>query len=357
MTINARVAVLPPGSQRVEIRDVELPAPGPWDVVVAQQSSGVCHSQLHIIDNAARQSPMVLGHEAAGTVTAVGERVESVKPGDDVLVTWLPRRRDIDRTATPTRVPLGDGTEAITGNIFTWGTHTVIDEQFVVKVERGTPPALASVVGCAVMTGAGAVLNSVTVEPGSSVVIWGVGGVGQSAVAAARTIGASSIVAVDLTEEKLELARSFGATHAVNGSAPDAIEQILVITETARGRGADYVFDCIGRPETVRLAFEATRKGAPGRWPGGTVVMVGAPAGRPLELDGMDILIGEKSLVGSFGGSCEPETDFPTFLEWHRDGTLDLDRLVTNRYKLDEANEAVADLRSGTVTGRAVLEF
>jgi Zn-dependent alcohol dehydrogenase len=253
---------------------------------------------------------------------------------------------------------LTNGTHAVTHNTFTWATHVVLDEQHVVKAPEGTPDMLGSIIGCAVMTGAGAVLNLVRRGPGQlSVAVWGAGGVGLSAVAAARNLGAHPVIAVDVDDTKLRLAREFGAGELVNAAKVDPVARVRELTRSDRGfEGADYVFECTGRPECVRLSVAAARGGIPGLEHGGSAVVVGAPQ-RPVELDGMDILYGQKRLVGCLGGGCVPDRDFPTFVDWTRDGRLDLDALVTDRYPLDGVNDAVADLRAGRIRGRAILEF
>jgi Zn-dependent alcohol dehydrogenase len=356
MTVEARVAVLPPDSRELAIKTVDIPDPGPFEVIVAQTATGVCHSQLHQINNRARTQPLVLGHESIGTVLATGSEVRYVAPGDTVLVSWLPRTPGAPRRPAPSRVRLRSGEWAYTHNIFGWATHTVVDEQFVLKAPDGTPHDVGAIIGCAVMTGAGAVLHTSQLQPRDSVVIWGVGGVGLSAVAAARALGADPVVAVDLSSEKLDLALALGAHHVIDASNGDPVARVRELTKSEHGTGADVALDCIGRPETVRQCMASIRAAQLGCGPGGTTVLVGAPTG-PLDIDGMDLMTGEKRLVGCRGGDCLPERDYPLFVEWHRTGRLNLDRLVTNRYSLDEINGAIADLEAGRVLGRAILEL
>ena len=357
MSVEANVAVLPPGQLQCRIERVELPAPGPWEVLVEQRASGVCHSQLDFIDRGSAE-PLVLGHESIGSVLATGGEVSHVQPGDEVLITWLPRSGAASRKPVRPSVPLADGTSAVSHNTFTWATHVVLDEQYIVKAPTQTPALVGSIIGCAVMTGAGAVLN--LARPGSgplSVAVWGAGGVGLSAVAAARNLGADPVIAVDVDDTKLRLAAEFGAGELVNAAKVDPVARIRELTRSDRGfEGADYVFECTGRPECVRLSLAAARGGIPGLEHGGSAVVVGAPQ-RPVELDGMDILLGQKRLVGCLGGGCVPDRDFPTFVDWTRDGRLDLGALVTARYPLEGVNDAVADLRAGRIRGRAILEF
>jgi Zn-dependent alcohol dehydrogenase len=356
MTLTARLAVLPPRQRHLELRKVDLPEPGPFEVIVEQSAAGVCHSQLHQINSSSHTQPLVLGHESAGRVATAGCEVTHVQPGDPVLVTWLPRSPSAGRVPSPPKIPLGGGDWAVTHNIFTWGTHAVVDEQFLVPAPVGTPPDVGAIIGCAVMTGAGAVLNTARAGRGHSVVVWGAGGVGLSAVAAAHHAEAYPVIAVDLQPAALRLARAMGADHVVDASAGDPVARIRELTKTAGGAGADYAFDCIGRAETVRACLAAVRAAPPGRGPGGTAVLVGAPQ-TPVEIDGLSLMTGEKCLAGCLGGDCVPERDFAIFAGWHLTGQLDLTALVSNRYPLEQINQAVDDLAAGRVPGRAILEF
>lgn len=358
MTVQARIAVLPPGRQEVELREVALAEPAPYEVVVRQQAFGVCHSQLDRIYDPARTEPMVLGHESIGTVVAVGEQVGYVGPGDEVLVTWIPRTPLAGRVPLPARVVLPDGTVAKTHNTFTWGTHAVVDEQYVVKAPAGISVDLGAVIGCALMTGAGAVINSVDVRPGQSVAIWGAGGVGLCAIAAAAVVGASPVVAVDIDDDKLALAKQFGATDVVNAATADPVAAIRSLTPHDDGtEGVDYAFDCTGVGKNIPVSLAAVRPGIRGAGiRGGADVLVGIPR-VPFELDSMDLLNGEKSLVGCVGGSCDPARDFAVFADWSRDGRFDAGAMVTDRYPLDELNAAVDALHHGRVRGRAVVEL
>jgi Zn-dependent alcohol dehydrogenase len=235
---------------------------------------------------------------------------------------------------------------------------------FVVKVPAGIPVEATAIIGCAVITGAGAVLHTAGVQPGESVAIFGVGGVGLSAVAAAKMCGADPIIAVDLQDDKLDFAKRFGATHGVNASSGDAVEQIRALTQSdveldimrQPVAGVDYAFDCIGAAITMTQIAEATRGGEFGQSKGGTAVLVGVPQ-TPIELNSMHMFIGERAFITSLGGSCTPAEDFPRFLDWHANGDLDLDALVTQRYGIDQINEAVHDLEQGRITGRSILVF
>ncbi len=359
----ARVVVLPKDTSVLRIEELELPDPGPTQVVVKQFASGICHSQLHQMHRP-RTSPVILGHESTGVVLATGRDVTHVREGDTVLVTWVPRNA-VAATAPPVRATLqvSDGL-AESENVFTWADHTLADQQYVVKVDPGIRTDVTSIIGCAVMTGAGAVVNTANVQPGQSVAIFGVGGVGLSAVVGARVAGANLIIAVDLDDAKLEFAKRFGATHGINASREDPVQAIHALTGHddqftifhSPVSGVDYAFDCIGIRTTMEQIVPVCRTGHFGARAGGTAVLVGVPTTN-VELNALDVLLNEKQFIGSIGGSCAPERDFPRFLEWQENGDLDLDALVTARYTLDQINEATTALEQGKIAGRAILEF
>jgi Zn-dependent alcohol dehydrogenase len=359
----ARVVVLPKDTSVLRIEELVLPDPGPTQVVIKQFASGICHSQLHQMHRP-RQSPVILGHESTGVVLKTGSDVSHLKEGDTVLVTWVPRNA-VAASAPPVRATLqvSDG-EAQSENVFTWADHTLADQQYVVKVDPEIPTDVTSIIGCAVMTGAGAVINTARVQPGQSVAIFGVGGVGLSAVVGARVAGANPIIAVDLDDAKLEFARRFGATHGVNAGREDPVQAIHALT-TLEGQytifqtpvsGVDFAFDCIGIKTTMEQIVPACRTGRFGARDGGTAVLVGVPTGN-VELNAIDVLLHEKHFIGSIGGSCAPDRDFPRFLEWLENGDLDLGAMVTRRYSLEKINEATQALEQGRISGRAILEF
>ncbi|MEQ8485725.1 MAG: zinc-binding dehydrogenase [Pseudomonadales bacterium] len=359
----ARVVVLPKDTSVLRIEEVTLPDPGPTQVVVKQFASGICHSQLHQMHRP-RQAPVILGHESTGVVLKTGRDVRHVREGDTVLVTWVPRNAAA-AAAPPVRATLkvSDG-EAQSENVFTWADHTLADQQYVVKVDPGIPTDVTSIIGCAVMTGAGAVINTARVQPGQSVAIFGVGGVGLSAVVGAKVAGADPIIAVDLDDEKLAFARRFGATHGINAGREDPVQAIHALTTRADQftilqtpvSGVDFAFDCIGIRKTMEQVVPACRTGHFGARDGGTAVLVGVPS-TPVELNAIDVLLNEKHFIGSIGGSCAPDRDFPRFLEWLDNGELDLDAMVTRRYRIDQINEATTALEQGHISGRAILEF
>jgi Zn-dependent alcohol dehydrogenase len=330
--------------------------------MVKLHSTGVCHSQLQQLKRR-RDRPILLGHEGAGTVVAVGPAVSGLAAGDPVLVTWIPRRGSADRRPEPARLELEDGSVAEAQNhVFTWADTTLVDEQYVVKLPPTAVGPESCILACAVMTGAGAVRNTAGVSAGDSTAVFGVGGVGLSAIAAARLAESDPIIAVDLSDEKLILAKRFGATEVINASREDPVERIRALTRHSTHisysgdptAGVDFAFDCVGLQATMSQAVASARRGVFGVQRGGTAVLVGAPE-RPLNLDVRDLLVNEKRFLGTLGGSARPARDFHTYAEWVANGDLDLEALVTDRFDLEEVGEALARLERGEVTGRAIL--
>jgi len=364
MPTHARVVVQPVEPGPLQVRELSLPDPGPYQVVVKQFASGVCHSQLHQMHRP-RTTPLVLGHESIGVVTKTGSAVEHVKEGDTVFVTWVPR--NVAQAARPpqgAKLELPEGTVAQSQAVFTWADHTIADEEYIVKAPEGTSKDVLAIIGCAIMTGAGAVIHTAGVRRNDSVAIFGAGGVGLAAIAAARRVGAYPIIAVDLDETKLEFAKKFGATVGVNASKEDPVARIHALTPhpgeyDARGNqrsGVDYAFDCIGVRTTMEQLLPSVRGGTLGRNCGGTAVLVGVPT-TPMEIQASDLLVNEKRYIGSIGGSCVPERDFAEFTRWYQQGDLDLDSFVTARYTIDQINEATDALEHGRIMGRAILTF
>ena len=334
------------------IEEVELPDPGPGQVSVKLYSSGVCHSQLHQMHNPALGRPLLLGHEGTGVVSAVGRDISHVKAGDMVIVTWVPR--------TPIR---GAVTRALTGakykgqaahaHVYTWSRDVLLDGDLVVPIPAEHPKDMSCIVGCAVLTGAGAVLHTAKVRTNESVAVFGVGGVGLSAIQAAAIVGAYPIIAVDLDEKKLEFARAFGATHTVN--AAGNVDPVEAIKDLTHG-GVDYAFDAIGKAKTIEQILRATRAGGIGAGNrGGMAVLVGIPQEK-VTFDPNLFIYGQRVYTGSLGAAY-PDQDFPMYLRWHQEGRFPLDRLITRRYKLEDINQACDDLHHGHILGRAILEY
>jgi NDMA-dependent alcohol dehydrogenase len=364
-----RAAVLREVGQPLTLEDVDLEEPGPGEVGVRLAASGVCHSDWNVISGAtANPLPVVLGHEGAGVVEALGQGVSEVEEGDHVILSWLPacgrcfyctqgRPALCDvAMADMFRGTLPGGALRLSQNgsplyhysyLSTFAARCVVPEGCCVRIRKDVPLEVAALVGCAVMTGFGAVVNRARVEAGSAVVVYGAGGVGLSAILGARLAGAGSIVAADPVPFKRELALRLGATHAVDPTAEDVAEALRGLTD---GRGADYAFDTAGAPGLVAGAYSAVRRG-------GMIVSVGIPPeGATADLPASDLPREEKVVTGSFYGSCRPQVDMPLVLDLYMDGRLDLDSLVTRRFALEQVNEAFAAMNAGEVA-RGVITF
>lgn len=348
--MKSRVAVHVGHGQPLVVEEVAFPSPGPDQVLVKQFASGVCHSQLHQLHNPNQPVPWLLGHESTGVVQAAGANVGHVSEGDHVMVTWVPRSARKDFRAVPSVLPFRDG-EARSGNVFTWAEHTLVHEQYVVPLEKDVATDVTAIIGCAVLTGVGAAENTANVQAGESVAVFGVGDVGLCVIAGAAARRANPIIAVDLSDEKLEFAKRFGATHGINARNVDPVQQIVEMT----GGGVDYAFDAIGARQTMEQVLPAVRGGQLGYSSGGTAVLVGVPQ-EPATLN-MRLLLGERKDIGSIGGSSRPDRDFPHYVRMYKEGELDLDALVTRRYALDQINEAIAALERGEIAGRSILVF
>jgi S-(hydroxymethyl)glutathione dehydrogenase / alcohol dehydrogenase len=343
------------GDTRLEVvDDMETLDPGPGEIKVQIVATGVCHSDLSIINQTLPQpTPVVLGHEGAGVVVDVGPGVGRVKPGDHVILAWaIPCGRCVncvdrrspqlcsamfsDGSMRPRYRLRGTEVHAMNGT-GTFSEYTTIAEGAAIVIDDDVPFDIASLIGCGVTTGVGAVLNAARVVPGSSVVVFGCGGVGISAIQGARVAGATTIVAVDLVEAKREMARSFGATHACSPAELDELRKELT------GDGFDYAFEVIGLATTMRAAWDALRRG-------GKAVVVGAGrADDDLVFSAFEIFFNEKTLVGSYYGSSDVRSDFHRLIKLWRAGRLDLEGMITRRATLDEINAAFDAMVAGEV--------
>jgi S-(hydroxymethyl)glutathione dehydrogenase / alcohol dehydrogenase len=357
-----RAAVVRQQGGPVRIEEIDLPDPGPGQVRVALAATGVCHSDLSLANGTFTHAvPVVLGHEGAGRVTAVGPGVTSLVPGDPVVLNWAPACRECwwcthgepwlcARADEPRQRPyarLADGGDVFPGlGAAAFATETVLGAYACIRLPDDIPLAEAALLGCAVLTGVGAVLNSARVRPGESVVVIGLGGVGLAAVQGARLAGADPIVAVDPVESKAGLARKLGATEVIT-PGPRLSRQIRDLLD---GRGADHAIECVGRAETIRAAWSSTRRG--GR---ATVVGLGAPTDQ-VTFNALEIGNFGRTLAGCLYGNTDPEVDVPRLLEHYRAGRLDLAALVTERVGLDEVGDALARLGSGA-GARSVVTF
>ena len=331
---------------------VEIPDPRPDQVIVKLTATGVCHSQLHQIADPRTLTPNLLGHEASGIVTHVGSDVTDLAEGDRAIVTWVSKKPTV---GFPSPIMSGvtyNGEPVNQQLVSAWAEDILALGDYVVRIDKDDPGDVSCIVGCAVLTGAGAVMNTARVRPGDTVAVFGVGGVGLSAVQMAALLEAKMVIAVDLDDGKLEFARQFGATHTVNASHGDPVEAIIELT----GGGADFAFDTIGVRATTEQILSAVREGGPGSDNfGGTAVLVGIP-GPEMTIDPNLLVLGQRQYRGSLGAT-NAERDFELYLRWHREGKFPLEKLVTRRYSLDQINEACDALRAGEILGRAIVEF
>ena len=338
----------------VELVDVVVPDPGPNDVIVRVQACGVCHTDLAYRDGGINDEyPLLLGHEAAGVVETVGDRVTHVAEGDYVVLNWRAvcgecracKRGQLEycfNTHNASKpMTLTDGTALTPAlGIGAFIDKTLVHEGQCTKVDPSADPAVAGLLGCGVMAGIGAAINTGKVTRGQSVAVIGCGGVGVAAIAGARLAGASEIIAVDIDDTKLEWAKDFGATHTVNSTSTDPV---AAIRESTGGFGADVVIDAVGRPETYEQAFYA-------RDLAGTVVLVGVPTPEMrLELPLLDFFGRGGSLKSSWYGDCLPERDFPMLVDLHLQGRLPLEKFVSERIGIDAVEAAFDAMKSGSV--------
>ncbi|MFF8600347.1 Zn-dependent alcohol dehydrogenase [Streptomyces sp. NPDC015232] len=357
-----RAAVLPAVGSALEITGIELPEPGPGQVRVRLAAAGVCHSDLSLSNGTMRVPvPAVLGHEGAGTVVSVGEGVTHVAPGDGVVLNWAPSCGNCHSCglgevwlcanalagAADVHARTADGTELHPGlNVAAFAEETVVAAGCVLPVPDGVPLTEAALLGCAVLTGWGAVHHSARVRAGETVAVFGVGGVGLATLQAARIAGAATIVAVDVSPEKEELARAAGATHYVPASDTTAKE----IRALTGGHGVDVAVECVGRATTIRTAWESTRRG--GRT---TVVGIGGKD-QQVTFNALEIFHWGRTLAGCVYGNSNPAEDLPVLAEHIRAGRLDLSTLVTERITLEGIPGAFANMLAGK-GGRALVVF
>jgi S-(hydroxymethyl)mycothiol dehydrogenase len=344
----------------VELVDIVIPDPGPHDVVVRIQACGVCHTDLTYRDGGINDEfPFLLGHEAAGVVESAGSAVTHVEVGDFVVLNWRAvcgrcracrRGRPwycFDTFNASQPMTLTDGTELTPAlGIGAFADKTLVHEGQCTKVDPNADPAVVGLLGCGVMAGLGATVNTGNVSRGDSVAVIGCGGVGDAAIAGARLAGASPIIAIDRDPKKLQMATELGATHTIDASKVDAVEAVQELTD---GFGADVVVDAVGRPETWKQAFYA-------RDLAGTVVLVGVPTpDMTLEMPLIDFFSRGGSLKSSWYGDCLPERDFPALVDLYQQGRLPLDKFVSERIKLDQVEDAFATMHRGEVLRSVVV--
>jgi Zn-dependent alcohol dehydrogenase len=350
--------------QRVEELDLESPRRG--EVLVRMAASGVCHSCLHAADGSWKgvPVPIVLGDEGAGVVEALGPDVTELAVGDHVILSWAPtcgrchycvigrpnlcERRQPGRGVLPdgtTRMSLGGAPVYHYGHVATYASRTVVHESCAIRIDPAMPLDRAALIGCSVMTGVGAVLNTAAVPAGASVAVFGVGGVGLNVVQGGALVAAHPIIAVDLLPAKLEHARAVGASHLVDASR-EPVAAIRAITR----RGADFTFVAVGATRPITQAVDALA-------PGGTCVLIGVPeSGAMVPMDVRPMVTGERVVRGSSYGSARTREDLPRMVALYRAGKLRIDELITHRYGLEDANEAFRALAAGEL-GRGIIVF
>ena len=345
----------------VTIENIVIPDPGPGEAVVAIQACGVCHTDLHYREGGINDEfPFLLGHEASGIVESVGDGVTDIEPGDFVILNW----RAVCGTCrackkgsphlcfstfnAEQKMTLEDGTELSPAlGIGAFAEKTLVAAGQCTKVDPSASPAAAGLLGCGVMAGIGAAINTGGVGRGDSVAVFGCGGVGDAAIAGSKLAGASTIIAVDIDDRKLEWAKDFGATHTVNSKNENAVEKIQ---EYTGGFGADVTIDAIGLPEVYKQCFEA-------RDLAGTVVLVGVPTPEmELTLPFQEVFGRGGALKSSWYGDCLPSRDFPMLIDLYQQGRLDLDAFVSETISLDDVEEAFHKMERGEVL-RSVVEI
>lgn len=355
-------------SKPLVIEEVNLADPGPGEVLVEMAGAGLCHSDLSTIDGSRpRVMPMVMGHEASGIVREVGPGVHDLQPDDHVVFSFVPLCGHCIPCATGRPALCEPGAAANTAGtllsgrrpfssmsgqeinhhlgVAAFAEHTVVAQESLIKIDSQLPLGTAALFGCAVMTGVGAVVNTAKIEPGSSVAVFGLGGVGLSTVMGARAAGAETIFAIDLLPDKLERATQVGATHTINAGEEDPVQLIKDIQD-----GVDYTFESVGNERVLQQAYAATKRG-------GTTITIGLPhPNKMFSVPAVSLVAEERTIKGSYMGSAVPRRDLPRFIAMYQAGLLPVDKLRSSTIQLDEINEAFDALATGTAV-RQVITF
>jgi S-(hydroxymethyl)glutathione dehydrogenase/alcohol dehydrogenase len=366
--MKAKAAVFFEIGKGLEICDVEVQDPQEGEILVRMVAGGVCHSDLHVMTgHLTGPMPAILGHEGSGIVEAVGPRVTAFEPGDHVIPIWRLSCNTCEHCtdAHPALCAVGteirmtgrlqDGTTRFKlkgeeikhfAGVSTFSEYSVMPEGQALKIPKDFPLDIACLIGCGVITGVGAVFNCARVKPGSSVVVFGTGGIGLNIVQGAAIAGAEKIIAVDLLDSKLEIAKQFGATHTVNASDEGVVEKVRDLSDG----GVEYAFEAVGSEKILRQTFDCLRKR-------GMAVGVGvSPLTAEVSVPLMSLVFEEKILTGSLYGSARPAIDIPKIIALYKAGKLKLDELLTRRYPFAEINEAYAALERGEVA-RSIVTF
>ena len=349
-----KAAILYEFDQPLVVQDVNLSPPQSGEVLVRLVASGICHSDVNIVRGEAKAPlPVVLGHEASGFIEEVGPLVGGLKPGDPVAISLVRscgrcfycvrgHPNDCEGThplASNTRMHSPQGSPINQGiNVAGFAEYVVVDQSQVVKLPQTMPLVTAAVLGCGVITGVGAVVNTARVKAGSNVVVMGLGGIGINAIQAAALVGARRVIAVDLLDNKLAFARQFGATHTINARNENTVEAVKELTN---GRGADYIFVTVGSPRAVTDSLNMIRKR-------GTIVLVGLIGDDvTIPLPVSKVVLNEFRVIGSFMGSSRISQDIPQLVDLYQQGRLKLDELVTAKYPIEQINEAIESMERG----------
>jgi S-(hydroxymethyl)glutathione dehydrogenase/alcohol dehydrogenase len=369
MGVSIKAAILEQVNTPLTVEEVRLEGPRRGEVLVKLAASGVCHSDWHVVSGGTPHPlPVILGHEGAGMAVEVGEGVERVKVGDHVVLSWVPicgecfyclhglpaqceGNADWAWKGTlrdgATRFWLGNQPVHHLSATSTFAEMTVVPEVSCVPVRRDVPLPAAALAGCAVATGLGAVVHTARVRPGQRVAVFGCGGVGLSIVQAAALAGALQIIAVDIAPGKLAMAAALGATHLVDSSQEDPVAAVKRLSD---GRGADHVFEAIGNPAVMGQAYRAARIG-------GNILLVGiGPKGAQVSFSAADLPRSSKRICSSYYGDCDPRRDVPWILDLYAAGRLDLEKVISRTYRLEEINQAFEDMLAGRVA-RGVIVF
>lgn len=357
-----KAAILYDSAQPLAVQEVDLSPPQSGEVLVRLAASGICHSDVNIVRGEANAPlPVVLGHEAAGFIEEVGSGVAGLKVGDPVAISLVRscgrcfycvrgHPNDCEGThplSSQTRIHSLQGDSINQGiNVAGFAEYVVVDQTQVVKLPQTMSLVAAAVLGCAVITGVGAVVNTARVEAGSSVVVMGLGGVGINAIQAAALVGARRVIAVDLLDNKLAFAKQFGATHTINARSENAVEAIHELTN---GRGADYVFVTVGSPKAVTDSLSMVRKR-------GTIVLIGLIGDDgTIPLPVSKVVLNEFRVLGSFMGSSRISEDIPQIVDLYQQGRLKLDELVTGKYPIEKINEAIESMERGEAVRNLIV--
>ena len=347
--MKTKAAILHEIGKPLVIEELQIPELQPGQVLVKILYSGICRSQLNEIKGLKGKDkylPHALGHEGGGIVEEIGPGVSQVKPGDHIVLSWI---KGLGMDAPSITYLKGD--EKINaGAITTFSEYSVISENRVTPITEKMPLDKAALLGCAIPTGGGIILNQIKPTPGSSLAVIGVGGLGLSSILLADLADCAPIVAVDINEEKLQFARRLGATETINSATTDFVSAILDIT---KGKGVDYAIETAGSTETIEKAFKAVKWDI---WEGGLVVIAGNPPhNEKISID--PFYLKGKRITGSWGGLTKPEKDIPYYVDLYLGGKLKLDELITDRFRFDEINQAFQAMDRGELLGRAILEF